>query len=131
MAAIICVTVVLPLLPVTAISGSLNCERQPLALAGRRHMEDHLFLMQVTHAGLRIAKTKLPLAFIYKKIFGESGLSADLWVMQRGELANYRFLYREGCISQATFLFFRFYSWIKFSRRVLIVKFRSLFHGRH
>ena len=100
-------------------------------LAGRRHMEDHLFLMQVTHAGLRIAKTKLPLAFIYKKIFGEAGLSADLWVMQRGELANYRFLYREGSISQATFLFFRFYSWVKFSRRVLIVKFRSLFRGRH
>ena len=33
MAAIICVTVVLPLLPVTAISGSLNWERQPVASA--------------------------------------------------------------------------------------------------
>ena len=33
MDAIICVTVVLPLLPVTAISGSLNCARQPAASA--------------------------------------------------------------------------------------------------
>ncbi len=95
-------------------------------LEGRRHMEDHLFLMQVSHAGLRIARTKAPLAFIYKKIFGEAGLSADLWVMQRGELANYRFLYKQGCIGAATFLFFGGYSWIKFCRRVLIVKFRRL-----
>ena len=98
-------------------------------LPGRRHMEDHLFLMQVTRAGLRIAKTNLPLAFIYKKIFGESGLSADLWVMQKGELANYRLLYQEGSITRATFLFFRVYSWIKFFRRVLIVKCRSLLRG--
>ena len=98
-------------------------------LPGRRHMEDHLFLMQVTHAGLRIAKTKLPLAFIYKKIFGEAGLSADLWVMQKGELENYRFLCREGSISRATFLFFKAYSWIKFSRRVLIVLCRQLLRG--
>lgn len=100
-------------------------------LPGRRHMEDHLFLMQVTHAGLRIAKTKMPLAFIYKNIFGEAGLSADLWVMQKGELENYRFLYREGSISRATFIFFRVYSWIKFFRRVLIVKFRRLLRGGH
>ena len=98
-------------------------------LAGRRHMEDHLFLMQVAHAGLRVAKTSLPLAFIYKNIYGESGLSADLWVMQKGELANYRFLYREACISHATFLFFRVYSWIKFFRRVLIVRTRHVLGG--
>jgi len=98
-------------------------------LPGRRHMEDHLFLMQVTHAGLRIAKTNLPLAFIYKKSFGEAGLSADLWAMQTGELENYRFLYRQSSISRATFLFFGVYSWIKFFRRVLIVKCRGLLQG--
>lgn len=96
-------------------------------LAGRRHMEDHLFLMQVSDAGLRIAKTRTPLALIYKNIFGEAGLSADLWVMQRGELANYRFLYQQGRIGPATFLFFRGYSWLKFCRRLLIVKSRQLF----
>ncbi|MEP6964521.1 MAG: glycosyltransferase family 2 protein [Polaromonas sp.] len=100
-------------------------------LTGRRHMEDHLFLMQVTLAGLRIAKTKLPLAFIYKNIYGEAGLSADLWVMQKGELANYRFLYRETRISHATFLFFRVYSWIKFLRRLLIVRARNVIGDHH
>jgi len=100
-------------------------------LPGRRHMEDHLFLMQVTHAGLRIAKTTLPLAFIYKNIFGEAGLSADLWVMQEGELENYQFLYQQGSISRATFFFFRVYSWIKFCRRVLIVRCRRLLQSGH
>ena len=98
-------------------------------LDGRRHMEDHLFLMQVARAGLRIAKSSLPLAFIYKNIYGEAGLSADLWVMQKGELANYRFLHREACISHPTFLFFRVYSWVKFFRRVLIVRARNVLGG--
>lgn len=98
-------------------------------LAGRRHMEDHLFLMQVSDAGMRIAKTRTPLALIYKNIFGEAGLSADLWVMQRGELANYRFLYQQGRIGAATFLFFRGYSWLKFCRRLLIVTSRQLFRA--
>lgn len=98
-------------------------------LAGRRHMEDHLFLMQVAHAGLRIAKTHLPLAFIYKNIYGDSGLSANLWVMQAGELENYQLLRSEGSISPVMFLLFRAYSWVKFCRRVLIVKFRHLLRG--
>ena len=99
-------------------------------LPGRRHMEDHLFLMRVTTAGLRIAKTKLPLAFIYKNIFGDAGLSADLWVMQHSELENYEILCREGRISQGMIHFFRVYSWIKFSRRVLIVRLRRLLAGK-
>ena len=97
-------------------------------LAGRRHMEDHLFLMQVKAAGGCIAKINLPLASIYKNIFGDSGLSADLWVMQRGELNNYRLLCEQGQISLLAFSFFRLYSWLKFFRRVVIVKYRSLTH---
>lgn len=100
-------------------------------LAGRRHMEDHLFLMQVAHAGLRIAKTDFSLAFIYKNIYGDTGLSADLWVMQEGELENYQLLRHQGSISSVAFLLFGVYSWIKFSRRVLIVRFRQLFRERH
>lgn len=100
-------------------------------LPGRRHMEDHLFLMRVSTAGLRIAKTRLPLAFIYKNIFGDSGLSADLWVMQHSELENYEILCSEGLISHWTVGFFRVYSWIKFFRRVLIVRIRRLFRGNN
>ncbi|MGV8803652.1 MAG: glycosyltransferase family 2 protein [Polaromonas sp.] len=100
-------------------------------LSGRRHMEDHLFLMQVKAVGGRIAKSNLPLAFIYKNIFGDSGLSADLWVMQRSELENYRLLCEQGQISLLAFSFFRLYSWLKFFRRVMIVKCRRLTHRAH
>lgn len=93
-------------------------------LSGRRHVDDHLFLMQIATSGLGIAKTPLPLAFIYKNMFGDAGLSADLWAMQRSELENYELLCREGRISRSTFLFFKVYSWVKFFRRVLIVRSR-------
>ena len=80
--------------------------------------------MQIATSGLGIAKTPLPLAFIYKNMFGDAGLSADLWAMQRSELENYELLCREGRISRSTFLFFKAYSWVKFFRRVLIVRSR-------
>lgn len=95
-------------------------------LPGRRHMEDHLFLMRVTTAGLPIAKTTMALAFIYKNIFGDAGLSAELWIMQRGELENYDILRREGGISYAASCFLKTYSWMKFFRRYLIVIGRKL-----
>lgn len=100
-------------------------------LAGRRHMEDHLFLMQVADSGLRVAKTDLPLAFIYKHIYGDAGLSADMWTMQESELKNYQLLYREGGISSVTLFLFQVYSWVKFCRRVVLVKFRRLFRDYH
>ena len=97
-------------------------------LVGRRYMEDHYFLMQVSVSGFGIAKTSLPLAFIYKNIFGDSGLSADIWQMQRSELENYRLLYKGRHISWILALFFNGYSMLKFFRRILIVVFRKKFH---
>ena len=94
-------------------------------LPGRRHMEDHLFLMRVAMAGMLIAKTQQPLAYIYKNIFGEAGLSADLWVMQRSELENYAILYKEGYLSTSATHVLRAYSWLKFLRRYVIVLVRQ------
>jgi glycosyltransferase involved in cell wall biosynthesis len=94
-------------------------------LAGRRYMEDHYFLMQVSVAGLGIAKMNFPLAFIYKNIFGVAGLSADLWGMQRSELENYALLRYERRISLIAVLFLKGYSWLKFFRRVAMVMFRK------
>lgn len=102
--------------------------RQDLLLRfrpGRRYMEDHLFLMQAATVGLMIAKVSLPLTFIYKNIYGDSGLSADLWAMQRSELDNYRILCNEGAISDTFALCLQAYSWLKYGRRVFIVVFRS------
>jgi hypothetical protein len=92
-------------------------------------MEDHFFLMQVTAKGGGIAKSRAPLAYIFKPIFGESGLSADLLHMQRSELENYSLMQRAGYLSKGFTLVFKGYSWLKFLRRVLIVKIRHLING--
>lgn len=98
-------------------------------LAGRRHMEDHYFLMQVSLAGLGIAKTHTPLAFIFKPIFGESGLSADLMQMHCSELENYRLLGDAGNISPLAAILLKAYSRLKFFRRYAIVWTRGLRKG--
>jgi glycosyltransferase involved in cell wall biosynthesis len=94
-------------------------------LSGRRFMEDHFFLMQVSATGLRIAKAHTPLAYIFKPIFGESGLSADLVRMQRAELENYSLMQQAGYLSVGLALVLKGYSWLKFCRRMVIVKGRQ------
>lgn len=101
-----------------------NLERR--FLAGRRFMEDHFFLMQVSADGLAIAKARLPLAYIFKPIFGESGLSSNLLQMQLSELENYSLMQRHGHLSNGFALLLEGYSWLKFCRRLVIVKGRNV-----
>ena len=96
-------------------------------LEGRRHMEDHFFLMQVSGSGLGVAKIRQPLASIHKNIFGDSGLSSDLWSMQHCELQNYSLLVSDGKISYSLAIFFKMYSCFKFLRRCLIVFLRKCY----
>lgn len=95
-------------------------------LSGRRFMEDHFFLMQVSAAGLKLAKARTPLAYIFKPIFGESGLSADLMRMQRSDLENYSLMQSAGHLSVGSMLVLKGYSWLKFCRRVALVKSRQV-----
>lgn len=99
-------------------------------LSGRRFMEDHFFLMQVSAAGYVIAKARAPLAYIFKPIFGESGLSADMLQMQHSELENYRLMSETGNISRIAAILLLAYSWIKFVRRYLIILARGRRRGK-
>lgn len=56
--------------------------------------------------------------------FGESGLSANLKEMEKGELKNLKFVYKQGWINVFTYLFVVCFSLLKYIRRILIVKFR-------
>ncbi|MEI2275653.1 glycosyltransferase family 2 protein [Sphingobacterium sp. ML3W] len=56
-----------------------------------------------------------------KHDFGESGLSSNLWEMEKGELKNIRMALRIGIINSAEYLFFNVFSLLKYARRVLIV----------
>lgn len=88
----------------------------------QRYMEDHmLWLMLVCH-GERVVKLSAELAAIYKKPFGVAGLSAQVWFMERGDLGNYRRLYRAGCINRFQFSLLGIYSLLKYFRRLLIFR---------
>jgi glycosyltransferase involved in cell wall biosynthesis len=88
---------------------------------GRRHVDDHLLWLQLACAGLPVVLLSPKLAYTYKRLFGEGGLSANLWAMERAELGNYWILRRSGCIGFFTALLLSAYSFLKFLRRVLLV----------
>ena len=93
-------------------------------LSGRRHVDDHLLWMQIVCAGHSLVRLSPKLAYTYKRPFGESGLSGQLWVMQKSELANYWILRRQGAIGFAAATALSGYSLAKFVRRVLLVALR-------
>jgi len=61
-----------------------------------------------------------------KNAFGESGLSANLLEMEKGELMNLRFAYESGYISYITFTIAKYFSLMKYFRRIIIVKMRKI-----
>ena len=53
-----------------------------------------------------------------------SGLSADLWQMEKGDLENYRLLQRDGLISAPTKVGLQAWSLAKFAKRLAVMGFR-------
>jgi len=90
-------------------------------LSGRRHVDDHLLWLQIVCAGKEFVRLSPRLAYTYKQPFGESGLSAQLWPMERAELANYWILRREGSIGMLAALALSVFSLAKFLRRLVLV----------
>jgi len=93
-------------------------------LSGRRHVDDHLLWLQTVYAGHRFVRLSAKLAFTYKRPFGQSGLSGQLWKMEKAELANYWILRREGHIGLPAALALSAYSLAKYLRRVLVSSLR-------
>jgi len=95
-------------------------------LAGRRHVDDHLLWLQLVCAGLPLVRLSARLAYMYKAPYGESGLSSQLWKMEKAELDNYWILRRSGCIGVPAAVGLSIYSLTKYLRRVLLVAVRRL-----
>lgn len=90
---------------------------------GMRYMEDHRLWLEIVGAPLRTVKLQVELAAVYKPVYGASGLSANMWDMEKGELANYRYFYVLGKLSWMQLILLQSYSWVKFLRRMVIVRF--------
>ena len=86
----------------------------------QRHMEDHMLWLSIVCSGAVVEKLPLPLAAIYKRPYGQAGLSAQWWLMERGDLGNYRRLMEQHHILRVQFLALALYSAAKFLRRFVL-----------
>lgn len=90
---------------------------------GQRYMEDHMLWLNIVCSGARVDRLPQPLAAIYKRPYGQAGLSAQMWLMERGDLGNYRRLREHRYISQPQFLILAAYSFAKFLNRLMVYSF--------
>jgi glycosyltransferase involved in cell wall biosynthesis len=88
---------------------------------GRRHVDDHLLWLQIQAAGHSLVVLSAPLTYVFKKMYGEGGLSGQLWEMEKAELENYWILRREGHLGAPSALALSAWSLAKFARRLLLV----------
>lgn len=85
----------------------------------KRYSEDYLLWLEIVLAGHAAFFIDLPLAYVFKAPYGESGLSARLWEMELGELDTYRKLAAAGMITRTSLWFLYSWSMLKFLRRAL------------
>ena len=89
-------------------------------LPGKYHMEDHLLWLELICKNHKMVKLSAELVAIYKPLFGFSGLSSQLWLMEKGELDTYKSIYAKGYINFVLWLGLSLYSSLKYVRRLLI-----------
>ena len=86
----------------------------------KRYMEDYWWLLQIVFSGHEIIRLNLPLAFTFKAAYGESGLSARLWEMEKGELDNYWSLRSGGKLGLMSASLLSLWSLLKYARRWIV-----------
>lgn len=86
----------------------------------QKYSEDYNLWLNILFSGKASAYSDSELGFLYKASYGESGLSSQLYKMQVGELSNYKYLYSKGYINAFQYIFFTFFSLIKYLKRVII-----------
>jgi glycosyltransferase involved in cell wall biosynthesis len=94
----------------------------PRFFEGARHMEDHRLWLEIVGTPLPTVRLQVELAAVYKPVYGASGLSADMWRMEKAELANYRHFHRRGKLSAVQLFLLQGFSLVKFVRRLVIVR---------
>ena len=88
---------------------------------GNRYMEDHRLWLEIVGEPMLTVRLDVELAAVYKPVYGASGLSADLWNMEKAELANYHYFRDQGKIPRVQFIVLCCYSLTKFVKRLMVV----------
>jgi glycosyltransferase involved in cell wall biosynthesis len=87
----------------------------------KRYAEDFMLWQEIAFNHYQMVRIEMNLAYVYKDFYGASGLSANLWLMEKGELSNFFYLQRKKYISLSMCFFAMLFSFIKFVRRVFCV----------
>lgn len=93
---------------------------------GKRYAEDYLLWLQMACDGRPMVSLEAELCYVFKPAFGDSGLSASLWKMEKGELEVFWQLAKEKRSTYITAIFCSVFSLLKYIRRVVIVTARKL-----
>jgi glycosyltransferase involved in cell wall biosynthesis len=88
--------------------------------AERRYGEDAYLWRRLAFAGFTIVRIEAPLVHYYKALYGEGGLSAQLWKMEKGELSNFLDLYRAASINWLLLVAATVFSIAKHAKRLAI-----------
>lgn len=92
---------------------------------GKRYIEDYLLWLEIILADIPAAFINKPLAASYKDDYGSSGLSANLWKMEKGELDTYFQIYKYNKIGLLLMALLSLCSLLKYIKRVFVVATRT------
>lgn len=87
---------------------------------GQHYAEDYLFWLRVCLNDEKVYRLELTLAAMHKAAYGQSGLSRNLLAMENGEIETYQKIYKSKSINFFQYYGLVLFSFIKFSRRVVL-----------
>lgn len=88
----------------------------------KRYAEDVHLWRQVACMSRRVVRIESPLAYMHKAPYGASGLSAELWPMEKGDLSSLLSLYKAEHISWMLLVFGSVVSFAKYLKRIAHVQ---------
>jgi hypothetical protein len=86
----------------------------------KRYAEDRLLWLQIILNGYNAARLELPLAYMYKALYGEAGLSSHLWEAEKDELDTYAQLRKMRLLNKVEESALKVFSLLKYLRRLWI-----------
>jgi glycosyltransferase involved in cell wall biosynthesis len=92
----------------------------------QRYSEDYRLWLEISrHFRVLLLNEVLAKNQLDKADYGETGLSSNLYLMEKGELSNYDYLLKKGYITKLTYLLASSYSVLKYLVRLLKSSIRS------
>jgi len=90
--------------------------------------EDYLLWLKTLFFYGDVFLIKLPMAYMYKSAYGSSGLSSNLWLMEKGELQAYKKIFKAGCVTLVEYIMLTIWSVLKYLKRIAVRKLRGSYY---